>query len=327
MKSKDQNILFNYFSGNAHTEEERELEKRLQTTENKKNFKDIAKTDHLIKLATSAFDSDKAYSAFEEMTAPKHRGIFEIIGPFYRYAAVLAVVFLLSFFLFNNVLVVNPKMITVAVPAGMDKQLVLPDGTQVQINSKSQLTYPESFEKGRKVALQGEAIFKVSRNGTPFIVTIDNDTHIRVLGTVFNIKAYPEDKRIELALKEGKVELVSNYIENKKIELQPSDIVKIDKPNRSVTVLHDSESTTKSMLWSRNVLSFNGDYLADIINEIKRIKNTRIDITGDELPYLIFTATFDKTTPVEEILNDLSITGRFTVKKINDNHFVLRKVN
>ena len=92
------------------------------------------------------------------------------------------------------------------IPYGKTSEVLLPDGTKVFLNAGSRLVYPENFTgKTREVFLVGEAFFDVSHDQKhPFIVQV-SDLRVKVLGTRFNVSAYPSDNVIETVLAEGKV--------------------------------------------------------------------------------------------------------------------------
>ena len=100
------------------------------------------------------------------------------------------------------------EMHTLLIPRGGEFHMELADGTQVWLNSESKLTYPARFTGGtREVAMEGEVCFQVAKNeAQPFIVRTGGIA-VKVLGTVFNVDAYPDNGRIATTLVEGKVEI------------------------------------------------------------------------------------------------------------------------
>ncbi len=104
-----------------------------------------------------------------------------------------------------------PEMNTLVIPYGSRSVVTLSDGTRVWLNAGSRLIYPSKFvDKSREVFLVGEAFFDVKENkNQPFVVkTID--VQVEVLGTRFNVMAYPEDFAVQTVLEEGSVEIKSN---------------------------------------------------------------------------------------------------------------------
>lgn len=90
-------------------------------------------------------------------------------------------------------------------PYGHKTMVILPDSSQVWLNGNSKLKYCSNFTDSRKVELNGEAMFKVRKNPEKQFVVTAHDLQIKVYGTTFNVKSYPEDIKAEVALVEGKV--------------------------------------------------------------------------------------------------------------------------
>ncbi len=109
----------------------------------------------------------------------------------------------------NSRLLAEATYNTMTTPRGGQYQLTLPDGTKVWLNAASSLTYPTAFTgKERKVTLRGEAYFEVSSDkARPFKVVIGKGAEIEVLGTHFNINAYPDEPDARTTLLEGSVKV------------------------------------------------------------------------------------------------------------------------
>lgn len=110
---------------------------------------------------------------------------------------------------------------TLRIPRGGEFRITLDDGTEVWLNSASELRYPSHFMgEERRVELIGEAYFKVARNDTlPFVVDT-KEMDIQVLGTSFNVSVYPDEERSHATLIEGRVE-VKDKINGENVVLEP----------------------------------------------------------------------------------------------------------
>lgn len=99
------------------------------------------------------------------------------------------------------------EMNTIIIPRGGEYEVILSDQTKVYLNAGSRLRFPAQFGEGkRKVELEGEAYFKVSKDSLhPFVVRVTNRLEVEVLGTEFNITAYPEDPTIATTLNTGAI--------------------------------------------------------------------------------------------------------------------------
>ena len=93
-------------------------------------------------------------------------------------------------------------------PYGKTLRVVLPDGSEVVINSGSKLIYPDRFGPDRRqVFLAGEGYATIAKDpGRPFVMSA-GEVDVRVLGTKFNLKSYAEDSEVEVTLVEGSVEM------------------------------------------------------------------------------------------------------------------------
>ncbi len=103
---------------------------------------------------------------------------------------------------------------TMSTPRGGQYELTLPDGSKVWLNAASSITYPTVFTGAeRNVRITGEAYFEIAKNPKmPFIVSINEQTKVRVLGTHFNVNAYPEEGKIKTSLLEGIVQINNNIL-------------------------------------------------------------------------------------------------------------------
>ena len=134
----------------------------------------------------------------------------------------------------------------VYVPNGERMQVLFQDGSKVHLNSGSRIRYPKKFGLSeRKVYLEGEAWFEVAKNkNRPFIVDLSY-MDIKVLGTTFDVKAYPEEEAIFVALETGPIELnqdpsnLINYArEKKRFITRLPDVVRYSVPTMSRCIRH-----------------------------------------------------------------------------------------
>jgi transmembrane sensor len=209
---------------------------------------------------------------------------------------------------------------------------MLPDGTQVWLNAGSKLTYGKDFgTELREVTLSGEAFFDVVKDTAhPFVIHARN-IDIRVLGTAFNVKSYPEDKTTETSLIRGRVEINIHNRPAEKIILQPNEklivaaepdsiksspkpaLVSATPPPRVVLsdVQYDEqESVIVETSWMDNKLIFRDESFADLAVRLERWYGVEFVFTDPKLAALRFTGTF-KGESLQVALRALKITGNF----------------
>ncbi|PUV22119.1 FecR family protein [Sphingobacterium athyrii] len=159
-------------------------------------------------------------------------------------------------------------------PKGATYDLTLSDGTLVTLNAESKITYPTSFTEGNRIVeLQGEAYFHVRKtsNKSKFIVKT-KDQHVEVLGTQFNINAYPETGKIQTSLAEGSV-LVSLEKNNKsRVRLLPNEQAVLKQGGLSVHKIDIEEALS----WKNGQFYFNGNNTAEVLQQIARWYNITI---------------------------------------------------
>ncbi|HEY9261045.1 FecR family protein [Chitinophaga sp.] len=200
---------------------------------------------------------------------------------------------------------------TMTTPRGRKFQLQLPDGTNVWMNAASAITYPTAFTgSNRTVTLSGEAYFEVASNATlPFIVRINNETAVEVLGTHFNISSYPDEANISTTLLEGAVQV---NVKQQAKRLQPGQQLEINKTS-GVTTLNKQVDTLSVIAWKNGTLSFQDKKLTAIINMIARWYD--IDVVYETTP--------PDMTFVGEIGSDVTLASVLAFLRESGIHFRL----
>lgn len=155
---------------------------------------------------------------------------------------------------------------TLTIPRGGQFQVTLPDGSRVWLNSASILRYPVSFPgKERTVELQGQGYFEIAADASrPFRVKV-NDVEVQVLGTHFDIMAYPDENSINTTLLQGAVKVVRG---KKSVLLVPGQQAVAASPENSISV-RDAD-TENVIAWKSGLFVFNNTDLGTILREIAR---------------------------------------------------------
>nr|WP_237249507.1 FecR family protein [Sphingobacterium faecale] len=162
------------------------------------------------------------------------------------------------------------------VPRGGTYQLTLEDGTQVWLNSDSELIYPAHFgTNNRNVELRGEAYFKVSKDQKrPFYVG-SSDQQIRVIGTEFNVNSYPENVDAVTTLVEGKVQIVDTKTNQNKT-LVPGEQSIVGESRIEVNRV----DVAPVISWKKGQFNFENKNLKIIMDEFARWYNIEVQYQG-----------------------------------------------
>ena len=192
----------------------------------------------------------------------------------------------------------------IVVPPGQMTQIKLPDGSKIWLNSGSVFKYPTDFvHTTREVFLDGEAFLEVARDKhNPFIVN-SGKFSAEVLGTSFNISAYSTDHRASLTLVEGSVLLRS---EEKKWSRTLAPGQKATLANGEIPNI-SNVNTDFYTSWRGGRIVFRNETLEEIAKKMERWYNVEIQFKDEELKSLLFSGTFLKYKPVEQVFKTLSI--------------------
>lgn len=201
---------------------------------------------------------------------------------------------------------------TISTPRGGQYTLTLPDGTKVWLNAASSLKFPTAFSKvnERKVALSGEAYFEVAKLKIPFIVTTDQQK-VEVLGTHFDINAYPDEPHTRTTLLEGSIR-VSSLKTGHEVTLSPGE-ASILKPAGLSVQKADMERNTD---WKNGVFIFKNESLEEIMRKLARWYDVEVVYEPGAPRQETFSGSVSKYDLISKVLRKLELTGevRFRIQ-------------
>lgn len=212
----------------------------------------------------------------------------------------------------------SQQIIETKCPEGSRSTITLADGTLVELNSGSSISYPSRFAgKSRNVLLKGEAFFKVvSDKSRPFIVRAGNIS-VRVLGTHFNVKAYDGDNKILTTLVEGSVRIEISGSSDKFFVLKPQQQAIFDRVNNKLNIKNVNAHLYSS--WKEGTIYFDSENLREIARKLEREFNIKIDIQTPELEKEVFSGVFDKGESITQILDMLRKHRNFNYREREKN--------
>lgn len=188
---------------------------------------------------------------------------------------------------------------------GGEYSFTLSDGTKVWLNSLSEIEFPVNFiGNDRVVNLTGEAFFEVSPDAKrPFIVHSLNQS-VQVLGTTFNIKAYPDEDMVYTTLVEGKISVGSG---GNKVVLSPGMESVCQRSNNEIETHH--VDTGFSTAWRAGFFMFNNQDLADMLRVLERWYGYDFKYNESEIGSNTFSGRFNKYSDFGTILNSITLAG------------------
>jgi len=321
-------FLMAYLHGEANEEQKQLVIEWLKSPENNKVFQQLKKIDSL----TADLNLLRQFNLNEgkKQVRKKYRRtkVVSISGWMQRIAAILFIPVLLGgiwYYRQQNelrkdlaVLMVTQEIVT---QPGTKTHLFLPDSTEVWLNAASSLKFPSAFAGNeRRIALEGEAIFKVYKNKKkPFIVST-SAMEVEAVGTEFNVSAYSGDLKFSTTLAEGKVKITDRIKPDQIMFIDPGAQLNYDTKNK--TYKAENVRVEDVIAWRDGVLIFNETPFHEVAAKLGRWFNADIKISDPSIANYRFTGTFtsESLDQVMELLTlSTPIAYSSSKRKILDN--------
>jgi hypothetical protein len=209
---------------------------------------------------------------------------------------------------------------TLLVPAGKDYQVVLADGSTVQLNAYSSLRFPFNFSaKTREVFLSGEAYFTIAKNAQQTFIVHSGETAVKVLGTSFNINAY-SDSLIITSLVEGSILTSDN--EEAEVKLQPGTEAIYRKGYLRQIHSFDENIT---LAWRKGQYNYYNESLGTLNAVIRHWYGKEFLFKDSLLEAKKLTGIIERDKPLTDFLDGLGKTSGLTYKINGDKIYLSAK--
>ncbi len=322
--------LQKYFEGELPPAEMDAVEKWAdESSANRSAFAEVKKIVEAVneaKLNKGKYNVDIAWENFNTwMKAEKSKyrslKIRQLTYNAIKYAAIIILAVSIGFAVSNFV---NNRQVlaefTIDVPKGHRSSVVLDDGTQVVLNSGSELRVFFNHEHGRKVLLSGEGWFDVAHDpGRPFLVETERFS-VEVLGTSFNVKSYPDDYMSHFYLSQGSVQLKNLKGEN--LILSPGQYVEITTDDSFSVLSGPGEQTI--LAWMEGKYYFRNESLSAIARLIERAYGIEVIFETPEIAGEKYTGSLNVDEHVSDLMKKLMITSGFPMNyKLQDRKLII----
>lgn len=268
----------------------------------------------------------RRYEPTFEWEEKKKERSFIFQSTFLRIAASVAFLLMLATGSLYLIGVLNQKTVSISwnektTMMGEKSIVTLLDGTKITLNADSKLKYPAHFgEDSREVYLKGEAYFNIMDDPSkPFVVHTGN-LSTTVLGTKFNVSAFPDEKNIAISLVEGSVKIskeVSGTVENIVI-LQPEQQLLYNKEKMISTV--EQFDIQETVGWKENVLIFRKEPFKNVLIKLERVYGIKFELTDKSFGNRKIMANFQNESvwTISETLKKLTGLQYKTIKENNE---------
>jgi transmembrane sensor len=317
----DTDLLSRILSGEATSEEKEEFYRKLgESKDDEELFYQVKSLWIKSSMFNKTIDVDSEFDILWKKIKPAVRPASRFIGQrIIRYAAmvlfILGIGGLGGYFISKNIFdVPDPGMQKYTATKGSVSIVELADGTKIWLNSGSQVSYREDHKgKQRLAELTGEAYFEVShREDFPLLVSVGQIV-VRDLGTIFNIRAYAEDKTIETSLVEGKADILNSRGKSL-VELKPGESAIYSSEDKKIEI----KSTELNVLsaWRDGKFVIRDQRLEDIFIELSRWYDIEFRFENQSLRDYRYTGNIKKSTTAQQVLKMLKLTTNFNYRII-----------
>lgn len=322
MKDKEyiERLISRSFNGKITSEELHDLKCWIEeSSENKKQYLEIKDVWNLTQVPKS--NTEEQLSKFYRIQYEKIQKSRKLWIRYFSAAAILLIGLLISILIPQSFKQLPETTQVISVPLGSRSKVLLADGTEVSLNSGSELKYSSSYSSlKREVTLSGEGFFHVkSDKQHPFIVkTADFD--IKVTGTQFNVNTYTENKIASTALDEGKIQILMNG-SDQKFDIKPNEKFELDRSVRKYSIVKaDIES---EIAWKDGEFIFKQIPFPDLVKRLERWYNVKLNYSGVELQNYEFTGWFKNQETIWQVLDALKLTMPIDYRKSTFREFLI----
>lgn len=199
-----------------------------------------------------------------------------------------------------------PQFNTILTPRGGQYKVVLPDGSVAWLNAASSLRFPTAFTgKERLVELTGEGYFEVKKDASKtFIVSLNENTTVKVLGTIFNINAYRDEPFINTTLLQGKVNISSG---NNQAVLKPGQAAEIATGKTQIIIAANAD-TEAAIAWKEGFFKLTMADLQTVMRQVARWYDVEI-VYKDSIPVGHIVGTVSRNMSLSNVLKLLEVSG------------------
>ncbi len=314
-----------YFQGELTDPEKQELFSRIETDkEFKQDFSGLNNIWAISQLLEQPQDAQTAQEGKRRLYGMmKKRKMRSVIFQVFRYAAVICIVSVVSWFLTKNYFSGNEIVYTeIHVPSGQRLHLTLADGSTVWLSPQSRLKLPNEFKRNnRTIELDGEGFFTVTEDDErPFIVK-SKGYNVEVLGTKFNLFSYSKNSIYEVHLVKGKVHVYNEENKDDMVFLLPDEKAYLTEGGLMKSpAYYDNEEFLK-----HGIYNFQATPFIDILEYLALWYDVQFDIKGAVVLTMKVNAKFRLNDDIESILIALQNVFKFNFKRIDDHKIEISK--
>lgn len=335
----DNNIIVRFLLNEASEQDVQRLEKWIASDEkNEQFFHQVRNTWNSVQVEKDLDDWNIKHDYDDLLHRIDNRSFFArllINNWIVRTSAIflLGIMTAWVFIQYNNQNTPAENLMNVVeTPKGSTVNILLPDGSKVLLNADSKLTYAQNFTpEERSIFLEGEAFFEVAKDSKRRFLVKTSDITVKVFGTSFNVKSYPDENTTETTLVEGSISIIKNSMNESKtqteLKMEPNQRLVLYKENEKGTqtgsperkivdvppinaklVISKSVDTRKYTSWKDGHLNINQEPMDKLAITLERRYDVKIHFEEEDIKQLRYTGTFKNET-IEQVMVALKLAS------------------
>jgi ferric-dicitrate binding protein FerR (iron transport regulator) len=319
MKNLDD--ILNLITGNIGPEHKQDIYAAVKEDEEARDlFKKAKMTWALMSSSRKAPDYkiESSYRTLHERIFTGQR-LFKLY-PYLKYAALFILIIgipALTFYIGKQTITVQDptvKYTSVVADRGQISKVILPDSSVVWLNSGTTLTYDNGYSyKNRNLSLSGQAFLEVKKNEDQPLVVASGNLRVKVLGTRFDVNAYPDHDIIQVTLESGHVELLNSADRSFRYKLNPEQMAKFESQSGRVEI--KTVECQYYTNWKDGNLTFVDTPMAEVLKRLERRFDIEIEVLNPNVYKSVFNANF-KHESLKEILDYIQFSCPVTYRLI-----------
>lgn len=325
---KNAENIVNLVTGNINPDDKKETLSEIHTDAESRQVFFKVKAAWAVLSSTKKqqdYETERTYLVLQEKIHRKPFLFHSTIGTFLKYAAILVILVGFPTLFYLNKQSSSPeiseelKYTSVVADNGQISKIILPDSSIVWLNSGSTLSYNSGYAvTNRDLNLNGQAYMNIKRDDLNPLIVACNDLKVKVLGTKFDVCAYPGDDKIQVVLESGSVQLLRTGDDAFNYRLNPDQMAQYNIKTNDVAIKRVNAADFIS--WKEGYLIFEDVPMGDVIERLERKFDVEIIVKHEEVYKSIFNANF-KDENLTEILEYIQYSCPIkykTVKEVNE---------
>ncbi len=237
----------------------------------------------------------------------------------WKIAATIVILISVGSFVSEFLYVFDTTRVELVADSGQRTEAVLPDGSKVWLNNSTRLVYEHRFGRKRTIQLDGEAYFEVENDAISSFLVETGGLDVKVTGTQFNVKNYATDRKVEVALSEGSVDVES--MEGEQVQMNPGEVLFLHKDTRKM--VKENRQVRDNSAWRDGVMIFRNEDFDNLITKLERWYDIRIDYQAKDFEEIHYSGTI-RNLRLDQVFEFLNLTVPIEVE-MKSNHIVLHK--